>query len=88
MILAGIATYFIKSPIVFPLILLVAGLVTALNYKAHPREEKQKFDVAWSNFFLWGGVLIFAALLGWVTRLFPNLLCPFAFLKTSIEMEV
>jgi chromate transporter len=76
MILAGIATYFIKSPIVFPLILLVAGLVTALNYKAHPREEKQKFDVAWSNFFLWGGVLIFAALLGWVTKGIPEFTLP------------
>lgn len=76
MILAGIATYLIKSPIVFPLILLVAGLVTALNYKAHPREEKQKFDVAWSNFFLWGGVLIFAALLGWVTKGIPEFTLP------------
>ena len=76
MILAGVATYFIKSPIVFPLVLLAAGLVTALNYKAHPREEKKKFDVAWSNFFLWGGVLIFAALLGWATKRIPELTLP------------
>ncbi len=76
MILAGVATYFIKSPIVFPLVLLVAGLVTALNYKAHPREEKKKFDVAWSNFFLWAGVLIFAALLGWATKSIPELTLP------------
>lgn len=76
MILAGVATYLIKSPIVFPLVLLVAGLVTALNYKAHPREEKKKFDVAWSNFFLWGGVLIFAALLGWATKRIPELTLP------------
>ncbi|MBP9924926.1 MAG: chromate efflux transporter [Cyclobacteriaceae bacterium] len=76
MILAGLATYFIKSPIVFPLILLVSGLVTALNYKAHPREERKKFDVAWSNFFLWGGVLIFAALLGWATKGIPELTLP------------
>jgi chromate transporter len=76
MILAGVATYLIKSPIVFPLVLLVAGLVTALNYKAHPREEKKKFDVAWSNFFLWAGVLIFAALLGWATKRIPELTLP------------
>lgn len=76
MILAGVATYFIKSPIVFPLVLLIAGLVTALNYKAHPREEKKKFDVAWSNFFLWAGVLIFAALLGWATKSIPELTLP------------
>jgi len=76
MILAGVSTYLIKSPIVFPLVLLVAGLVTALNYKAHPREEKKKFDVAWSNFFLWAGVLIFAALLGWATKRIPELTLP------------
>ncbi|HNT48963.1 MAG TPA: chromate efflux transporter [Cyclobacteriaceae bacterium] len=74
MILAGVATYFSKSPVVFPLILLVAGLVTALNYKAHPRQKKQKFDVSWANFFLWAGVLIFAALLGAATKSIPEFL--------------
>jgi len=74
MLLAGIATYLSKSPVVFPLILLVAGLITALNYRAHPRQEKQKFDVSWANFFLWGGVLVFAALLGAATKSFPEFL--------------
>ncbi|MBX2897232.1 MAG: chromate efflux transporter [Cyclobacteriaceae bacterium] len=74
MILAGVATYFSKSPVVFPLILLVAGLITALNYKAHPRQEKQKIDVSWANFFLWGGVLVFAALLGAATKSIPEFL--------------
>lgn len=76
MILAATATYFFKTPVVFPIVLLVAGLITALNYKAHPREEKKKFDVSWSNFFLWAGVLIFAALLGWVTKSIPELTLP------------
>jgi chromate transporter len=74
MFLAAVATYFSKSPIVFPLILLVAGLITALNYKAHPRQQKQKFDVSWANFFLWGGVLVFAALLGAATKSIPEFL--------------
>lgn len=74
MILAGIATYFSKSPVVFPLILLGAGLITALNYKAHPRQEKQKFDVSWGNFFLWGGVFVFVALLGAATKSIPEFL--------------
>jgi chromate transporter len=76
MILAAAATYFVKTPLVFPIVLLVSGLITALNYKAHPREEKKKFDVAWSNFILWAGVLIFAALLGWVTKGIPELTLP------------
>jgi len=76
MILAAAATYFVKTPVVFPIVLLGAGLITALNYKAHPREEKKKFDVSWSNFFLWAGVLIFAALLGWATKSIPELTLP------------
>jgi len=51
-------------------------LITAFNYKAHPREEKKKFDVSWANFFLWAGVLVFAALLGWATKSIPELTLP------------
>lgn len=76
MIFAGVATYFIKSPVVFPIVLLIAGVITALNYKAHPREEKKRFEISWSNFLLWAGVLIFAALLGWATKGIPELTLP------------
>lgn len=71
MIVAGVASYFIKTPFVFPVTLLLAGVVTAFNYKEHPKEEKKKFDIAWSNFFLWAGVLIFAAILGGITKQLP-----------------
>lgn len=71
MVIAGVASYFIKTPFVFPITLLIAGVVTSFNYKAHPREEKKKFDVKWSNFFLWAGVLIFAAILGGITKALP-----------------
>ncbi len=74
MALASVASYFVKTPLVFPIILLAAGCVTAFNYKAHPREPKKKFDVAWSNFFLWVGVLIFAAVLGGLTKSKPEFL--------------
>ena len=68
---AGIASYFIRTPFVFPITLLLAGSITAFNYKAHPREPKKKFDIRWANFLLWIGVLILAALLGRFTRLEP-----------------
>jgi chromate transporter len=71
MVAAGVASYFIKTPFVFPLTLLIAGLITAFNYKAHPKEPKNKFDVRWANFFLWAGVLIVAAVLGGVTKSLP-----------------
>lgn len=74
MIVAAIVSYLIKTPYIFPIILLAAGCVTAFNYKAHPREPKKKFDVAWSNFFLWIGVLVFAAVLGGLTKSKPEFL--------------
>ena len=71
MVAAGVASYFIKTPFVFPLTLLLAGLITAFNYKAHPKTPKNKFDVRWANFFLWAAVLIIAAILGGVTKSLP-----------------
>jgi len=65
---AGVTCYVFQTPYVFPVIILVSGLITALDYKAHPKEEKKKFVIPWANFFLWGGVLIAAALLGWATK--------------------
>ncbi|WP_109832957.1 chromate efflux transporter [Reichenbachiella versicolor] len=77
MLLSSIASFFFKTPYVFPIIILIAGCITAIDYKRHEREEKNKIDIQWSNFFLWAGVLVFAALLGTVTewkgiRLFEN----------------
>jgi chromate transporter len=74
MIGAGVASYFIKTPFVFPITLLIAGAITAFNYKAHPREPKKKFVVTWSNFSLWVGVFILAAVLGSLTKNTPSLL--------------
>ena len=76
MIASGVVSYFIQTPFIFPIILLVAGTVTSFNYKAHPKQEKKKITVSWANFFLWGGVLIFAALLGWVTKSIPSVTLP------------
>lgn len=71
MAIAALATYFIKSPWVFPVILIVAGSVTAFNYRAHPRQEKKKFDVSWANLILWASVFVFAAILGGITKYLP-----------------
>src|SRR5260221_6105262 len=72
MVLAAIVSFIVKTPIVFPIILLAAGCITPFNCKAHPRQPKKKFDVAWPNLFLWIGVLIFAAGLGSFTRANPE----------------
>lgn len=71
LIAAAILSYLFQTPFVFPVILLGAGLATALKYKDQPKEEKKKLVVPWSNFLLWIGVLIFAALLGAATKSLP-----------------
>jgi chromate transporter len=71
MVAAAVASYFIKTPFVFPVTLLIAGIITAFNYKLHPKQEKKKFDIPWANFFLWAGVLILAAVIGGLTKSLP-----------------
>jgi chromate transporter len=76
MVMAAVTSYFIQTPFVFPAILFVAGLISALKFRAQPREEKKKISIRWSNFLLWLGVLVFAALLGWATKSMPEVTRP------------
>jgi chromate transporter len=71
MVAAGVISYFVQTPFIFPLIILAAGLITSLKFRAQPKEEKEKLKPDWSNFLLWAGVLIFAAVLGGVSRSLP-----------------
>lgn len=71
MVTSAVISYFVKTPIIFPVILLGAGMITAFNYKLHPKQEKKKFSVPWANFFLWAGVFILAAALGGITKALP-----------------
>jgi chromate transporter len=67
-------SYFLNSPFVFPILLLAGGLITGLNFKAHPKKEKDKIKIIWTNFFIWVGVFVFLALLGNITQAKPILL--------------
>ncbi len=68
---AAIASYFFQTPYVFPIILLIAGAISALKYRKHPKREKDQVKIEWSNFILWAGVLIVAAVVGRITGLLP-----------------
>lgn len=77
MFVAAVASFLIRTPFVFPAILLIGGSVTAFNYRRHEPEEKEGINIQWSNFILWAGVLIAAALIGasidWLgIRIFEN----------------
>lgn len=71
MVAAAVASYFFQTPYVFPVILILSGAITALKYHKQPKEEKEPVKIDWSNFLLWAGVLILAAVLGGITRWLP-----------------
>jgi chromate transporter len=71
MVFSAIISYFLKSPYLFPLILILSGAVTAYKFKYLTSEEKPPLKIEWSNFFLWAGVFLFAAFLGAITKALP-----------------
>jgi chromate transporter len=71
MLMAAGVSYAFQTPFVFPVILLVSGFITAFKYKAQPKEEKSPVRIDWSNFALWGAVLVIAAVLGGLTKSSP-----------------
>lgn len=71
MIIAAVVSYYIQTPYIYPLIIIGAGLLTSMKFRAQPKEVKQKLKVNWANLLLWGGVLVFAAALGGITKALP-----------------
>jgi len=77
-IISAVACYFVRTPAVFPLILISAGFITSFKFKRHPKtEKKEPLKVEWSNLILYAGIFLGAALLGHIThekaiRLFEN----------------
>jgi len=74
MILAAIFSFMLRSPFVYPVIIILSGALTAFKYRKHPIEHKFKLRVNWSNFILWASVFIGLAVLGHFTRERPVLL--------------
>jgi chromate transporter len=75
MLLSAFVSFFYSSPYLFPVMLLLGGLSTSIKYKNQPKvEEDKSLHIKWSNFYLWGGVLIVAAVAGAITKSQPILL--------------
>lgn len=70
MILSAIGSFHMPYPWLLPIFLILGGLATMVKYKRLEKEEdKLGINVKWNNFFLWGGVLIIAALAGGIFQL-------------------
>ena len=68
MVISAIISYFYRSPWIFPALLLGGGAITAINYKKYNLEPRKNIRIEWSNFILFGLVLIVAAVLGSITK--------------------
>ena len=71
MLISAVASFYLRSPYAFPILLLLGGVVTATKYKRHEKEQKSGINIRWENFILWGGVLVVAAVLGGVFQSLP-----------------
>ncbi|MCC5946419.1 MAG: chromate efflux transporter [Bernardetiaceae bacterium] len=71
MCLAAVIAYYYRYPWVFPLLLVVGGVITALKFEQQEREQKDKFKVSWRYLLLYGGVFIGVAILGGLTQSLP-----------------
>jgi chromate transporter len=75
MLISAFVSFFYSSPYIFPAMLVLGGLSTSIKYKNQPKAEEDKsLIIKWSNFYLWGGVLILAAVAGAITKYPPVLL--------------
>ncbi len=68
-LISAFVSFFYSSPFVFPILLIFGGLSTSIKYKNQPKMERDSpLKIKWANFYLWSGVLVFAAVLGALTR--------------------
>lgn len=71
MIISAILSFMLKSPYVFPFLLLGSGALTAVKFNEHPREPHKKLKIEWSNFILWIAVFLGIAAVGHFTKVLP-----------------
>jgi len=70
-VISTLLCYSINYPGIFPLVLIVSGLITALKFRRHPKEQREPWKIEWGNFILYASIFIGAALLGHVLDFKP-----------------
>ncbi len=70
-IVSAILSFMLKSPFLFPFLLIGAGAITAIKFKEQPLEDKKPLKINWSNFILWIMTFGVIALAGHFTQYLP-----------------
>ena len=69
MLLTAVVAYIFQSPWICPIMLLVAGSVTALKYNQQEKEvTKKRIEIKWANFYLFVAVAAVSGILGVFTQ--------------------
>jgi chromate transporter len=71
MIISAIFSFMLKSPYVFPVLLLGSGALTAIKFKEQPIETGKKLKIEWSNFLLWGFFFLVIVAIAHFTKWLP-----------------
>lgn len=71
MIVATVVSYLIRKPYIYPLLLLIAGVVTSIKYRKHPQQKKDRLQIKWGNLVIWITILVVAAIVGGITKSLP-----------------
>jgi len=69
-----VATLAIRSPFIYPLVLLIGGIITNFTIKGQAALSKKKLVIKWKFLLLFIGILVGAAILGALTKSRPVLL--------------
>src|SRR5687767_9518415 len=75
MIIGSVLTYFFfKSPVIFPLLIVIGGVATNLSRKRIPQVEEKPKKIRWWNFWLFGIIFIAAGIISERARIdnWPN----------------
>jgi chromate transporter len=75
MIIGSVLTYFFfKSPVIFPLLIVIGGVATNLSRKRIPQVEEKPRKIRWWNFWLFGIIFIAAGIISERARIdnWPN----------------
>lgn len=71
MFLTLIIGIYFQSPYIFPLTILMGGVISSFNFDRFPKQHKHKMIIPWANFNLYWGFGIGLAILGEFTNAFP-----------------
>jgi chromate transporter len=66
----GIGIMF-ATPYVFPLVLVLGGMVSSFNFREFPRQNKHKMVIPWANFHLYWGFLVLLVFVAELTDYYP-----------------